>query len=97
MILALLGSVLFIVPAQASDFKPKFIAACKADGDSLKACECRYKALKKPKNTDEQELVIAVLQSKDSKVETLVKKANNWRSVAIINSMTRGLFACQKS
>ena len=83
-------------PAYASNFQQRFVAKCMAGGVTNKACECRYNALNKPRNVDEEKLILAVAAEDDAKVEALIKTANNLRSVTIINSMTRGLFACIK-
>ena len=80
--------------AFSAGFKAKFIAACKADGDTVKACECRYKSLKKPKSKDEEKLVLAMLKSNEAEVDRLIKKSKNLRNATIINSMTRGLMVC---
>ena len=99
-----LGFVIFLAVfagglgiAQAANFKTRFIKTCTADVDTVSGCECRFKSLNKPKNSAEENLVMAVLARNDAKVEALIRKANNWRSVVIINSMTSGLMACIKS
>ena len=83
-------------PAEAADFKAQFVSVCNSEVKAIKECECRHKVLNKPKNTDEEQLVLAVAKGNDAKVEALIRKAKSMRSVTIINSMTRGLMACDK-
>lgn len=78
----------------AGAFEKRFTNACRADDNSTKECKCRYSKLRKPKNKNQETLVIAMLEDNDDKVQEMIKNDASFRMIGIINSMTRGLATC---
>ena len=81
-----------ITPSSADTFKNRFMDQCRAsDGDGISTCTCRYNRLVKPRNANEEALVLQVLRKDDAKVEASIRTIGGLRPITIINSMTIGL------